>query len=171
MPPNIFAWLREVIGPNEDLEVIRESETRIAKAYREYLRGYQVDPQELVKIVMEDYEGDAWIEQADIPFFSLCKHHFLPFFGTIAVRYKPKSKLIGIGKLPRVVECFAARLTMQEVIVKQIGDFILEHLDATSVEVTSSARHLCVEARGPKGLGSTTLCSYKRSSLQTTTLM
>ena len=164
MQPKISAWLHELIGPNEDLGIIEESEARIAKAYREYLGGYQVDARELVKIVVEDYEGDAWIEQSDIPFFSLCKHHFLPFFGTIAVRYKPESRLIGIGKLPRVIHCFAARLTMQEIIVKQIGDFILEHVGAICVEVTSSARHLCVEARGPKSIGSMTSCSYKRST-------
>jgi GTP cyclohydrolase IA len=162
MPPDIAGWLREVLGENPDLRIIANSEDRIARAYREYLSGYHTDETALIKIVEDNYSGNAWVEQSGIPLFSFCAHHFLPFFGTASVKYKPNKKIIGIGKLPRIVDCFARRLTMQETIVKQVGDFIFEQVGAIAVRVDSSARHLCVEARGPRAVGSVTSCSYNR---------
>lgn len=160
--PDLSAWLNTILSDDASLLTIQNSENRIRNAYREYLSGYTIDPQGLIKIVAEGYSPDSWIEQKDIPFFSMCAHHFLPFFGVVNLRYSPTSKLIGIGKLPRLVECFSRRLTMQETIVREIGDFLMNSVEAMSVEVTSKARHLCVEARGPRAVGSTTSCSYKK---------
>jgi GTP cyclohydrolase IA len=158
----IADWLRDTIGENSDLDIIVNSESRIKKAYQEYLSGYNINPDELIQIVADNYNGDAWIEQSNISFYSFCAHHFLPFFGTMRIKYKPTKKLIGIGKLPRIVDCFARRLTMQETIVKQVGDFLFEQVEAVAVEVDSVARHLCVEARGIRAVGSVTTCSYSR---------
>jgi len=156
----VVPWLRYVLGNDADLALLQGSEERIRNAYREYLRGYQIDKCKLRTIVVDNYSGRGFVSQKNIQFYSFCAHHFLPFFGTIDISYEPASKLIGIGKLPRIVEAFTRRFSLQELVVKDIGGFIVEALEPKMVKVTSSARHLCVESRGPSAVGSFTESEY-----------
>ncbi len=161
---SISDWLASGILPKAQLAEVAKSESRIREAFGEYLGGYAVDPQSLVVIVDEHFAPGGCVEQADIPFYSMCAHHFLPFWGKATVRYRPTTRLIGLGKLPRLVHCFSARLTMQEHIARDVAEFLCSAVGASKAEVELEARHLCVEARGPKSVGSITRCSFVSGS-------
>jgi GTP cyclohydrolase IA len=156
----ISDWLADGMLPEAHLAEVSKSESRIRRAYGEYLGGYAVDPQSLVVIVDDGYTPGGCVEQLDIPFYSMCAHHFLPFWGKATVRYWPTTKLIGLGKLPRLIHCFSARLTMQEHIAREVAEFLCTAVGASKAEVELEARHLCVEARGPGAVGSTTRCKF-----------
>lgn len=125
-------------------------ESRIVRAYRELLGGYDIDTTTILtetRPVTGDHPGIVAIR--DINFYSLCGHHFLPFFGTIDIYYQPGKRIIGLGKFPRLVDAFARRFQIQEDIVTQIADEILSSGEAKGVTVFSRARHLCMCSRGP----------------------
>ena len=157
---SISDWLADGGLPEAHLSEVSNSESRIRAAFGEYLNGYSVDPQSLVTIVDQNYVPGGCVEQTNIPFYSICAHHFLPFWGKATVRYWPTTKLIGLGKLSRLVHCFSARMTMQEHIARNIAEFLGEAVGAARAEVELEARHLCVEARGPRSVDSTTICRF-----------
>lgn len=156
----IGGWLAQGMVAHEHLADVTHSEHRIRKAYTEYLGGYAIDPSTLIVIVDEGYAAGGCVEQFEIPFYSMCAHHFLPFWGKASVRYWPKTKLIGLGKLPRLIHCYSARLTMQEHIAREVAEFLCKAVGASKAEVELEARHLCVEARGPSAVGSITRCRF-----------
>ena len=135
------------IGEDPEREGLRETPRRVAHAYEKLFGGYSKDPAELVtEFQGEDY--DEMIICNNIDFYSTCEHHMLPFFGKIHIGYIPNKTIIGISKLPRMVEIFARRLQNQERLTMQIADTIRKLLKPRGVGVVIQAQHLCMMARG-----------------------
>jgi GTP cyclohydrolase IA len=121
---------------------------RVHRMYAELTAGYHVDPERLVNGAIYDIAYSEMVVVKDIPFYSLCEHHLLPFFGQAAVAYIPKGKVIGLSKIPRIVETFARRLQVQERLTQQIADFLNDRLAPQGVGVVIEATHLCAVMRG-----------------------
>jgi len=139
--------LRE-IGEDPDREGLVETPGRVHRMYRELLAGYYVDPERLLNGAIFEVDYSEMVVVKDIEFYSLCEHHLLPFFGKAAVAYIPSGKVVGLSKLPRIVEMFARRLQVQERMTQQIADFIQDRLDPKGVGVVVEATHLCMVMRG-----------------------
>ena len=116
--------------------------------YTELTAGYHVDPERLINGAVFDVDYCEMVVVKDIPFYSLCEHHLLPFFGTAAVAYIPRGRVIGLSKIPRIVEMYARRLQVQERMTQQIADFLQDRLDPQGVGVVVEATHLCAVMRG-----------------------
>ncbi len=138
------------VGEDPDREGLRRTPERIARMYEEVLAGYEVDPVALVNEALFDVEYDEMIVVKDIEFFSLCEHHMLPFFGRAHVAYIPSEKVIGLSKIPRIVEMYARRLQVQERMTRQIADLIDEVLTPQGVAVVIEGSHMCSMMRGVK---------------------
>jgi len=138
----------ENIGEDPDREGLRRTPLRVAQAYDELLAGYKKDPSAVVNDALFDVEYDEMIVVKDIEFFSLCEHHMLPFFGKAHVAYIPNEKVIGLSKIPRIVEIFARRLQVQERMTLQIAELIEEILKPWGVAVVIEASHMCSVMRG-----------------------
>ncbi len=138
-----------------------EAEPRIRKAYKQLLDGYQHDPAAILKTTRSDDGRHAGIVQVkDIAFWSICAHHFLPFFGHVSISYAPGSKILGLGKLPRLVQILSKRFQIQEDLVKEIAEHMAGAGDARGVVVTAVGRHLCMCSRGPSDPSAETTTSY-----------
>ena len=149
------------IGENPDREGLKETPERVANMYEEILGGYFQDVKEHIKLFTASY--DEMIIVKDIPFFSLCEHHMLPFFGKVHIAYIPnKNKVTGLSKLARIVDVYAKRLQLQERLTEQIADAIVENLNPKGVLVIVEAEHLCMVMRGVKKKGSKTITSALR---------
>ena len=138
-----------------------EAEPRIAKAYAQLLDGYNQDPSTILKAtrpVKSLHHGTVTIR--DINYFSICAHHFLPFFGKIAISYVPGTKIIGLGKFPRLVQIYSRRFQIQEDLVKEIAEEIMSSGGARGTLVTSTGRHMCMCSRGPSDQTVQTDTSY-----------
>ena len=158
------------VGEDPNREGLVRTPHRVAKMYDELLAGYHVDPVALVNDALFDVEYDEMIIVKDIEFFSLCEHHMLPFFGRAHVAYIPRSKVIGLSKIPRIVEMFARRLQVQERMTRQIADMIEEILDPLGVAVVIEGSHMCSMMRGvkkehPRMVTSAMLGSFKENSM------
>lgn len=138
------------VGEDPDREGLLGTPGRIARMYKEVLGGYEVDLQELVNDALFDVSYDEMIVVKDVEFYSLCEHHMLPFFGRAHVAYIPSERIIGLSKIPRIVEMFARRLQVQERMTRQIADTINEVLDPQGVAVVIEASHMCSMMRGVK---------------------
>jgi GTP cyclohydrolase I len=136
------------IGEDPDRQGLRGTPDRVHRMYAELTAGYHVDPERLVNGAVFDVEYSEMVVVKDIPFYSLCEHHLLPFFGTAAVAYIPRGKVIGLSKIPRVVEMYARRLQVQERMTQQIADFLNDRLGPQGVGVVVEANHLCAVMRG-----------------------
>jgi GTP cyclohydrolase IA len=162
-PKNIEQCVAQMIGmfPGEDptREGLLETPKRVAKAFLgDFLKGYQEDPKDILKTFSgEDY--DEMVLVKNIPFYSLCEHHMVPFFGTAHVGYIPSGRIVGLSKLPRLVDCFSRRLQVQERLTREIATALDDHLSPTGVMVVVNARHMCMEARGIRKAGSSTTTS------------
>ena len=144
------------IGEDLKREGILDTPKRVAKAYKEMTRGYKIDIDEiLAKNFLTDNNEEVIME--NIPFSSLCEHHMLPFFGTVTVRYKPNGKVVGLSKIPRVIEAYSKRLQIQEQLTQQIARALFEKIpNNQGVMVEIKARHMCVELRGIRSAGNIT---------------
>ena len=137
------------VGEDADREGIRNTPQRVARMYAELLGGMQEDPKKHLKSVFaENY--DEIVLLRDIPFFSICEHHLMPFIGAAHVAYLPAGSVLGVSKLARVVDCFARRLQVQERLTDQIADFIMNSLNPRGVAVVLEASHSCMTIRGIK---------------------
>ena len=136
------------IGEDPDREGLVNTPKRVAKAYGELLEGYRIDPIKLVNNATFTVDYDDMIIVRDIEFYSLCEHHMLPFIGRAHVAYLPLGKVIGLSKIPRIVDMFARRLQVQERMTRQIADFLNELLHPRGVAVVVEAVHLCSMIRG-----------------------
>jgi len=136
------------IGEDPDRPGLVGTPDRVHRMYAELTAGYHVDPDRLVNDAIYDVGYSEMVVVKDVPFYSLCEHHLLPFFGQAAVAYIPKGKVIGLSKIPRVVEMYARRLQVQERLTQQIADFLNERLDPQGVGVVIEATHLCAVMRG-----------------------
>ena len=153
----IIYELLEAIGENPMREGLKETPKRIANMYEEIFSGLIEDPKKNIKVLKEEGQGNDIILVKDIPFYSMCEHHLLPFFGTASVAYIPsKGEIIGLSKFARIVNCYAKRLQVQERMTKEIADFIFSELGALGSAVFIEAEHLCMQMRGIKAIGAKT---------------
>ena len=139
--------LRE-IGEDPDREGLLGTPGRVHRMYAELTAGYHVDPERLINGAIYDVDYSEMVVVKEIPFYSLCEHHLLPFFGTAAVAYIPKGRVIGLSKIPRIVEMYARRLQVQERMTQEIAQSIQEIIDPLGVGVICEARHFCMMMRG-----------------------
>jgi len=136
------------LGEDPDREGLVDTPARVAESLTYLTEGYGVDPRQVVGSALYEHEGDDLVTVRNIPFYSLCEHHVLPFFGRCHIGYLPAGKVIGLSKLPRLVDVFAHRLQIQERLTRQIAEAVQRVLQPGGVAVVMEARHLCVEMRG-----------------------
>jgi len=136
------------IGEDPNREGLLNTPKRVAKAYEELLEGYRIDPVKLLNNATFDVKYDDMIIIRDIEFYSLCEHHMLPFLGRAHVAYIPDGKIIGLSKIPRIVDMFSRRLQVQERMTRQIADYLNEILHPRGVAVVMEGMHLCAMIRG-----------------------
>jgi GTP cyclohydrolase I len=159
----VEAAVRQILlemGEDPDREGLVGTPTRVRRMYRELTAGYWVDPERLVNNAIFDVDYSEMVVVKDIPFYSLCEHHLLPFFGQAAVAYIPQGKVVGLSKIPRVVEMYARRLQVQERMTKQIADFLMDRLQPKGVGVVIEASHLCAVMRGVRKPGTIMTTSH-----------
>lgn len=138
------------VGEDPRREGLRDTPARVARMYTELLAGYAVDPQALVNDALFNVTYDEMVIVRDIEFYSMCEHHMLPFMGRAHVAYLPNGKVIGLSKIPRVVDMYARRLQVQERMTRQIADFLNQILKPQGIAVVVEALHLCTMMRGVK---------------------
>ncbi len=140
--------LLRLIGENPAREGLRRTPLRVKQSLRFLTSGYRQDPSKILSRAFTQVKHDEMVIVKDIDFFSLCEHHMLPFFGTCHVAYMPDKKILGLSKIPRLVDAFAHRLQVQERLTTQIAEAINEHLRPLGVACVIEARHLCMMMRG-----------------------
>ncbi len=151
----------EAVGENPQREGLQGTPQRVARMYAELLEGMDHEPAEyLGSIFHETYDEVVLLK--DIPFYSVCEHHLMPFIGKAHVAYLPDGKVLGISKLARVVDAFARRLQLQERLTDQIADFLMTQLSPQGVSVVLEASHSCMTIRGARKPGSTMVTSAIR---------
>jgi GTP cyclohydrolase IA len=138
------------IGEDVHREGLLKTPSRVARMYEELTAGYHVDPVRLVNDAIFDVNYDEMVIVADIDYYSMCEHHLLPFMGKAHVGYIPNGKVIGLSKIPRIVEMFARRLQLQERMTQQIAEFLNETLHPQGVAVVAEGVHMCATMRGVK---------------------
>jgi GTP cyclohydrolase I len=147
------------IGEDPDRDGLRGTPERIHRMYHELTAGYHVDPERLINGAIFAVDYSEMVVVKGIEFYSLCEHHLLPFFGTAAVGYLPRDQVIGLSKIPRIVEMYARRLQVQERLTQQVADFLMERIDPLGVGVVIEAQHLCTSMRGVRKGGTTMVTS------------
>jgi GTP cyclohydrolase IA len=148
------------IGEDPDRQGLLGTPGRVHRMYAELTAGYHVDPARLMNGAIFDVDYSEMVVVRDIPFYSLCEHHLLPFFGTAAVAYIPSGRVIGLSKIPRIVEMYARRLQVQERLTSQIADFLMGNLRPQGVGVVIEATHLCAVMRGVRKPGTVMTTSH-----------
>ena len=143
----------EEIGEDPDRQGLLGTPERVHRMYTELTAGYHVNPDRLINGAVFDVDYSEMVVVKDIPFYSLCEHHLLPFFGTAGVAYIPRGRVVGLSKIPRIVEMYSRRLQVQERLTQQIADFLMERLDPKGVGVVIEATHLCAVMRGVRKAG------------------
>jgi GTP cyclohydrolase I len=151
----------EAIGEDPDREGLLKTPERAAKAFKFLTRGYHQDVDELVNNAIFTSDTDEMVIVRNIELYSMCEHHLLPFIGKAHVAYLPQGKVIGLSKIARIVDLFARRLQIQEVLTKQIADCVNSAIDAKGVGVVIEAKHMCMMMRGVE----------KQNSVMTTSCM
>lgn len=136
------------IGENPKREGLLSTPKRVAEAYEFLTAGYDKDIEEVLNNAIFNEKYDEMVLVKDIDFYSLCEHHMLPFYGKVHVAYIPNGKIVGLSKIPRIVDVYARRLQVQERMTKQIADTIDKFLSPKGVAVVSEARHMCMMMRG-----------------------
>ncbi len=148
------------IGEDPARQGLLETPGRVHRMYAELTAGYHVDPARLINGAIFDVDYSEMVVVREIPFYSLCEHHLLPFFGTAAVAYIPNGRVIGLSKIPRIVEMYARRLQVQERMTSQIADFLMTNLRPKGVGVVMEATHLCAVMRGVRKPGTVMTTSH-----------
>ena len=156
-----FIKILQWIGEDPSREGLLETPKRVAKAFKEYFKGYKEDPKEILSKTFGDVNGyDDMVIQKNISVQSHCEHHMAPIIGVAHVAYIPKDRVVGLSKLARVVEVFSKRLQTQERLTMQIATTIMESLDAKGVAVSIDSTHQCMTMRGIKKEQATTVTNY-----------
>ncbi|XYI01417.1 GTP cyclohydrolase I FolE [Sorangium sp. So ce1128] len=159
--------LLSLLGENPSRDGLQETPSRAARAWREWTRGYRVDPERVLKTFpIEGSSRSDLIVVRDIPVYSHCEHHLAPFFGMAHVCYVPNRGIVGLSKLTRLVDVFARRLQVQERLTQEIVEAISDGLAPRGAGVILECRHLCMESRGVRRQGSTTITSSFRGILE-----
>ncbi|TMD14376.1 MAG: GTP cyclohydrolase I FolE [Chloroflexi bacterium] len=136
------------LGEDPARQGLKATPDRVSRALRELTDGYGVKPEDVIADAVFDQDYDEMVVVKDIPFYSLCEHHMLPFFGEVHVGYLPKGKVVGLSKIPRLVEVFSHRLQIQEQLTREVAEALNAGLAPRGVGVVVEARHLCMEMRG-----------------------
>lgn len=156
----------EAIGENPDREGLRDTPERVARFYAEVFDGLSQDPGDLVDAFFGDEHYQEIVMVREIPFYSMCEHHFVPFHGQAHVAYMPRGRVTGLSKLARLVEAYARRPQMQERLTAQVADTLAERLDPLGVLVVVEAEHLCMSMRGVRKPGAKTVTSAVRGVME-----
>jgi GTP cyclohydrolase IA len=156
----------QAVGDGVDAQGTADTPKRVANMYDELLSGYSTDPVELLNGAMFDVEYDEMVVVKDIDFYSLCEHHLLPFYGKAHVGYLPNNKVIGLSKIPRMVEMFARRLQVQERMTQQIALTLDELIQPAGIGVVVEAQHLCAAMRGVRKPNTTMTTSALRGQFK-----
>jgi len=141
------------LGEDPARQGLKATPDRVSRALRELTDGYGVKPEDVIADAVFDQDYDEMVVVKDIPFYSLCEHHMLPFFGQVHVGYLPKGKVVGLSKIPRLVEVFSHRLQIQEQLTREVAEALNTALGPKGVGVVVEARHLCMEMRGVETRG------------------
>lgn len=136
------------IGEDPDRQGLVNTPFRVAKMYREVTQGYHKDPEKLINKAIFDVDYDEMVVVTNIEFYSMCEHHMLPFFGVAHVGYIPNGKVVGLSKIPRIVDMFARRLQIQENMTLQIAHLLNDKLSPDGVGVVVEGQHMCMMMRG-----------------------
>ena len=163
---NGITSMLQAVGDGVDAQGTADTPKRVANMYDELLSGYSTDPVELLNGAMFDVEYDEMVVVKDIDFYSLCEHHLLPFYGKAHVGYLPNNKVIGLSKIPRMVEMFARRLQVQERMTQQIALTLDELIQPTGIGVVVEAQHLCAAMRGVRKPSTTMTTSAVRGQFK-----
>ncbi len=147
---NIVFDLLSAVGEDPGREGLKNTPDRVARMYTELLSGYSMDPQKIINGALFNINYDEMVLVRDIEFYSLCEHHMLPFIGRAHVAYLPAGKVIGLSKIPRIVDMYARRLQVQERMTRQIADLLQTTLEPQGVAVVVEGMHLCSMMRGVK---------------------
>jgi len=150
------------VGEDPSREGLLKTPQRVKKAYEFIFGGYKEDPREILKSALFTSSNDEMVLLKDIEFYSTCEHHLLPIIGRVHVAYIPDGKVVGLSKIPRVVNVFARRMQIQEQLTEQIADAIMDTIAPKGVAVVVQARHMCMEMRGVEKINSTTTSSALR---------
>lgn len=154
------------VGEDPEREGLQETPARVARMYEEIFSGLETDPERFLKVFSEE-KNDEMVVVRDIPLYSMCEHHLLPFVGKAHIVYIPgEGKVIGLSKLARIVDCFARRPQIQERLTSQIADFLMERLQPQGVAVLIEAEHLCMTMRGARAAGAVTKTSALRGKMK-----
>ncbi|HKL41711.1 MAG TPA: GTP cyclohydrolase I FolE [Clostridia bacterium] len=158
-----FREILIAIGEDPDREGLKETPSRVARMYEEIFSGLDTDPRRHMKVTFSEEQHDELVLVKDIPFYSMCEHHFVPFMGKAHVGYIPQDgSVVGLSKLARVVEEIAKRPQLQERITSEVANIIMEEIKPRGVIVVIEAEHLCMSMRGVKKPGSKTVTSAVR---------
>ncbi|EAI5408522.1 GTP cyclohydrolase I FolE [Campylobacter fetus] len=152
----------EILGENPDREGLLNTPKRVAKAYEFITSGYWQDPKDVLNDAMFDSSNNEMVLLKDIEFYSICEHHLLPIIGRAHVAYMPDGKVVGLSKIPRMVNIYARRLQIQEQMTEQIAQALQDAISPKGVGVVVEARHMCIEMRGVEKINSTTTTSALR---------
>ena len=159
---NSVKEILEHIGENPNREGLIDTPKRVRKAWEFMCGGYKEDPKEIINKALFTSSNDEMVVVKDIEFYSVCEHHMLPIIGKVHVAYIPNGKVVGLSKIPRVVDLFARRLQIQEQLTEQIAQALNDALKPKGVAVVIDARHMCMEMRGVEKICSTTVTSALR---------
>ena len=157
----------ELIGEDADRDGLLKTPERVAKSLAWLTRGYELDPRTVIGDALFEESHESMVMVRDIELYSMCEHHMLPFFGKAHIAYIPHKRIVGLSKLPRVVEVFARRLQVQERLTEQLADAVEEVLAPKGVGVVIEAAHLCMMMRGVEKQNSRTITSALRGSFRT----
>ncbi len=163
-----FFKIIELLGEDTEREGLEKTPTRAAKAMKFLTKGYEEDPKQILQSAMFSEDYNEMVIVKDIELYSLCEHHMLPFFGKAHIAYIPNGKIVGLSKIPRVVDVFSRRLQVQERLTEQVLDCINETLEPIGVGVVIEASHMCMMMRGVQKQNSTTTTSGFRGSFKET---
>ncbi len=159
---NAVKTMMKSVGEDPEREGLQKTPERVFKAYKFMFGGYQQDPIEILRSALFTSSNDEMVLIKDIELYSTCEHHLLPIIGRAHVGYIPDGKVVGLSKIPRVVDVFSRRMQIQEQLTEQIADVINETIRPKGVAVVIQARHMCMEMRGVEKINSTTTSSALR---------
>jgi len=158
--PGLVEDMLAALGEDPARQGLKSTPARMSRALRELTDGYGVAPEDVIAGAVFDQDYDEMVVVKDIPFYSLCEHHLLPFFGHFHVGYLPKGRVVGLSKIPRLVGVFAHRLQLQERMTKEVAEALAGAVAPKGVGVVVEARHLCMEMRGVQKPGGQLITSY-----------
>jgi GTP cyclohydrolase IA len=167
--PAVEGLIRDLlyaVGEEPEREGLLDTPKRVRKSLAFLTQGYEMEPRDVLGTAIFEEDYDAMVVVKDIEFYSLCEHHMLPFFGKAHIAYVPNGRIVGLSKLPRLVEVFSRRLQVQERLTKQIAEALAETLEPRGVGVVIEAAHLCMMMRGVEKQQSSTVTSHMIGTLK-----